>query len=322
MLLSVLLLAACSSSGSDVAAPSTAASSTVASTVESSTTAATREIPPVVNLYVEALDSGDIAAANAMRCEKGRVPDSVIDRFRTEVDLLRTAAGGHLTTGTLKLIDPVTLGSLYGTRPDAQVAFSLLDPAGESSLVAVAVITEGGQQRLCGSMQEGSPGVQADIAASTIVWNEGPVGSLATALPAELLPGSTQVDDAPVGDLSQIPGALDSWSRAWSTPDAGGLRVTLFRMGSSDAALTLAKQILQTPGLDTAEQITGLPKGYQGVSVATSAWTWVQPASLGLRTDRAAGVVGDVAVVVELTGEHAGTDHATLAEVVQAIELS
>ncbi len=318
MLVGVVLLAACSSGGSGTGNTSTVASSIV----ESSTTAATREIPPVVNRYIEALDSGDIAAANAMRCEKGRVPDSVIDRFRTEVDLVRTAAGGHLVIGTLKLIDPVTLGSLYGSRPDAQVAFSLLDPAGESSLVAVAVITEGGQQRLCGNMQEGSPGVQAAIAASTIVWNEGTVGSLATALPTELLPGSTQVDDAAVGDVSQIPGALDSWSRAWSTADAGGLRVTLFRMGSSDAALTLAKQILQTPGLDTAEQITNLPKGYQGVSVVTSAWTWVQPASLGLRTDRAAGVVGDVAVVVELTGEQAGSDHSTLAQVVQAIELS
>jgi hypothetical protein len=42
----------------------------------------------------------------------------------------------------------------------------------------------------------------------------------------------------------------------------------------------------------------------------------MHPASLGTRVDTAAGVVGDVTVVVEVTGVHAGEGHDVVTQAV------
>jgi hypothetical protein len=307
-----MALVACTDSGSgDAGTSTTAAASSTTAVVEDS----------VVTRYLAALDQGDIAAANALRCTQGRVPDDTLSLFEAEVASVKAAAGGQIALLQASIVEPITLGSLYGARPDSQVAFSLATPDGPTSLLAVAIITEDGEPRLCGAMQEGSPGVQSAVSASTITPLPTTIADLATALPTEIVPGATQVDDTEVSDLSQVPGALAGWTRAWSVP-GGGVRVTLFRSDSGDSAMTLAKQILSGPGLDSAEHLADLPNGYQGVSAVATPWTWVHPASLGTRVDTAAGVVDDVTVVVEVTGVRAGAGHDVVTQAVTNLSFS
>ena len=177
---------------------------------------------------------------------------------------VKEAAGGTLTLDQVSLVEPMTLGSLYGERPDSQIAFALATAEGPTSLIALAVITENDQPRLCGEMQEGSPGVQSQVAAAVITPSAATISDLSSALPAEIVPGATQVDDSEVTDLTQVPGALAGWTRAWAVP-GGGVRVTLFDTDSPDTATTLAAQFLQSPGLDSAEYLGDLPNGFQGV---------------------------------------------------------
>lgn len=302
-----VVLVACSDGGSSGATPS---STSIAAT---STTALVDD--SIVNRYLAALDQGDLTAANALRCTEGRVPDSALSQFEAEVASVKAAAGGRIEPQQVSIVEPITLGSLLGTRPDSQVAFSLATPDGPTSLLAVAVITQDGEPRLCGEMQEGSPGVQSAVSASTVTPMAVTIPDLATALPDEIVAGATQVDDAEVTDLAQVPGALAGWTRAWSTTD-GGIRVTLFRTDSSDAAVRLGKQLLTGPGLDSAEHLAELPNGFQGVSAVSSSWTWAHPASIGSRIDTAVGVAGDVAVVVEVSGVRAGEGHDTITQAV------
>lgn len=304
-------LVACSDGGSSNEATSTTVGPT--GSVADSTPEVVDD--SVVTRYLTALDQGDLAAANAMRCNQGRVPDDALEQFAAEVSSVKSAAGGSIALQQASIVEPITLGSLYGERPDSQVAFSLATPDGPTSLLAVAVITEDDEPRLCGSMQEGSPGVQSAISASTITPLAGPIADLSSALPAAIVPEAVQVDDAEVTDLSQVPGAVAGWTRAWSVP-GGGVRVTLFRADTSPAAITLAKQVLSGPGLESAEHLADLPNGFQGVSAVSAPWTWVHPASLGARVDTATGVVGDVTVVVEVTGVLAGAGHDVITEAV------
>jgi hypothetical protein len=309
--LCVSVLAACSSSDESSSSSSIAAAPT--STIAVTTTAVVDD--SVVTRYLAALDGGDLAAANALRCEKGRIPDETLALFESEVASVKAAAGGSLTLGQASIVEPITLGSLYGDRPDSQVAFSLQGPGAATSMLAVAVITENEQPVLCGAMQEGSPGVQSAVSAATITPSAAVLTDLSTVLPAEIVAGASQVDDGEITDLSQVPGATGGWTRAWAIP-GGGVRVTLFRTDSSSSAVTLAQQALQAPGLDSAEHLSELANGFQGVSAVAAPWTWVHPASIGTRVDTAAGVVGDVAVVVEVTGVKAGEGHAIITEAV------
>ncbi|MBI4935438.1 MAG: hypothetical protein HY828_16275 [Actinobacteria bacterium] len=306
-------LVACSdgeSSGATSSSTSVAASSTTAVVDDS-----------VVTRYLAALDQGDLTAANALRCAEGRVPDGSLALFEAEVAAVKAAAGGRIEPQQVSIVEPITLGSLLGSRPDSQVAFSLATPDGPTSLLAVAVITQDGEPRLCGEMQEGSPGVQSAVSAATITPMAATIADLATALPAEIVTGAAQVDDAEVTDLSQVPGAIAGWTRAWSTAD-GGLRVTLFRTDSSDAAVRLGKQLLTGPGLDSAEHLADLSNGFQGVSAVSSPWTWAHPASIGSRVDTAVGVAGDVAVVVEVAGVRAGQGHDTITQAATNLSFS
>jgi hypothetical protein len=312
-----VLLIGCSDDGG---AASTSDTGVTSSVVTSSTVAGATD-DSVVGRYVAALDAGDVATANSLRCDKGKVPDTLLQQFTAEAASVRGAAGGSLAIEEATLVDPVTLGSLYGERPDSQVAFSLATPSGPTSLVALAVITENGQQRVCGEMQEGSPGVQSAVQSATITPSASTIVDLSTALPAELVPGATQVDDSAVTDLAAVPGALAGWTRAWSIP-GGGVRVTLLRTDGPDAAMTLAKQALGSPGLDSAEQLADLANGFQGVSAVTLPWTWVHPASLGARTDTAVGVADDVTLVVEVTGVEAGKGHDTVHQAVAALQFA
>ena len=311
---------ACSDDGASDAGSSTTSADSSTSAPSPSTSPTTSPTTAVVDdsivtRYLTALDQGDLAAANALRCNQGRVPDDVMALFEAEVAAVKRAAGGSIALQQASIVEPITLGSLYGERPDSQVAFSLVTADGPSSLVAVAVITEDGEPRLCGSMLEGSPGVQSAVSAATFTPSAVTLTDLSTVLPAEIVLGATQVDDAEVTDLSKVPGAVGGWTRAWSVP-GGGVRVTLFRADTSDAAVTLAQQVLQAPGLDSAEHLADLPNGFQGVSAVSSPWTWMHPASLGTRVDTAAGVAGDVTVVVEVTGVHAGEGHDVVTQAV------
>ncbi len=98
--------------------------------------------------------------------------------------------------------------------------------------------------------------------------------------------------------------------------------VSLFRTAGRSDSDTLAHRLLASPGLDSAATIDNLDNGFVGVSVVASAWTWVQPASIGLRVDRAVAVVGDVVVSVELGGVDVKDGHGLLQQVARALHWS
>jgi hypothetical protein len=283
------------------------------------TTAGSMVGADVLRQYVGDLDRGDYTAAVQLRCLKGQVPSSLLGQFGTEVARVRTAAGGSLTLKDITPVSPVTLASLDGSTPVSQLRYTFDTSSGTSTAVEVAVIVEGGTPKLCGTLQVPAVAAQGSLAERTLVSASGTITTLATALPATVLPGYAEADDRAVTDLSAIPGATEGWTRVWNTSDHHGLRVSLFRTASAADANTLAHRLLAVPGLDSAEMVDQLDHQFLGVSVVGSAWTWVQPASYGPRVDRAVQVVGTVVVSVELGGLDTKDGHALLQQVASAL---
>jgi len=276
----------------------------------------------VLRQYVADLDKADYAAANELRCVKGRIPSSLLDQFGSEVARVRTAAGGSLKVADVTSVSPVTLASLDGSSPVAQLRYTLTTAAGASTAIELAVIVEGGAPKLCGALQVPAVATQGSLAEKKITPVAATLAGLSSAIPATVLPGYVEADDRAVADLTAIPGATEGWTRVWNTPDHSGLRVTLFRTASAAAGDTLAHRLLAAPGLDSAEMIDGLDHGFVGVSVVASAWTWVQPASVGLRVDRAVAEVGNVVVSVELGGVDVKDGHRVLQQVAKALSFA
>jgi hypothetical protein len=276
----------------------------------------------VLRQYVAALDRGDSAAANALRCTKGQVPPNLLESWAKEVADVRTALGGALRVATVRQVDPATLSDLNGNPPAAQLAYTLRRVSGPATQpIDVAMVTENGVTRLCGALQEPSLDAQKALAVATITPAPGEIADLATALPATVLPGYTQAADLKVADLSGLPGATEGWSRVWTSAH-GGLHVSLLRTKSGVDANTLAHRILAAPGVDTAEVVGNLTNGFVGVSVVGSAWTWVQPADVGARVDRAVAVVGEVVVSVEVGGVTAAGGHSLLQQAVKSLSFT
>ncbi len=273
----------------------------------------------VLRKYVADLDKGDIAAANQLRCTKGRVPANLLDQWGSEVARVRTAAGGSLAVASVAGVSPVTLASLDGNAPAGQLSYTISTPSGPSTPIELAVISEGGALVLCGAMQTPAVPTQRVLAQAVIAGQPGTITTLATALPATVLAGYVEADERAVADLTGIPGATEGWTRVWNTPGLAGLRVSLFRTAGRSDSDTLAHRLLASPGLDSAATIDNLDNGFVGVSVVASAWTWVQPASIGLRVDRAVAVVGDVVVSVELGGVDVKDGHRLLQQVATAL---
>jgi hypothetical protein len=275
----------------------------------------------VLAQYLAALSAGDVATANSLRCTQGRLPDASLSTFDSAAKVVRDALGGSFTVKDVQQVDPITLGSLTGAKPDQQVAFALADGAGNSSMIAVAVVTEDGQQRLCGEMQEGAPGVMDRVQKAEFTPVLAQVPSLSVGIPTDPVPGAVQAEDRELTDLSQLTGATEGYTRAWRLPDGSGLRITALRAANFQGAITLARASLAASGLDAAEYLIGLPSGFVGVSEVADAWTWVHPASVGLRSDRAAGVVNDTAFVVEVSGVAAGKGHQQVTDAVTSLDL-
>jgi hypothetical protein len=275
----------------------------------------------VLGQYLAALSTGDVATANSLRCAQGRLPDASLPTFEAATKGLRDALGGSFNVTGVQQVDPITLASLSGAKPDAQVAFALAGSAGNSSMIAVAVVTEDGQQRLCGEMQEGAPGVMDRVQKAEFTPVLAQVPSLSVGIPTDPSPGAVQAEDRALTDLSQLTGATEGYTRAWRLADGSGLRITALRAENFQGAITLARASLAASGLDAAEYLSGLPSGFVGVSEVADAWTWAHPASIGLRSDRAAGVVNDTAFVVEVSGVVAGKGHQQITDAVTSLDL-
>lgn len=299
-LLAVLGSAGCSSDGGAASTSAPAVDTSAPSTSVASNGGAAAMA--VVTSYVNALASGDSESANAMRCTAGRLADDAVGALDPAIAALARATGGQLVLGDVQLVDPVTLADLNGAKPEAQVAFALQTPAGPTSMIAVAVVRENGTLVLCGEMQEGAPAVQQQLAGATFPPFIGRLDTLESAIPTEIAGGARQVDDRRLTELTGVQGATDGWTRAWSLPDGTGVRITAYRTGGTDEATLVARASLAASGLDAVEFLGDLRGGFVGVSEVQDAWTWVHPASVGNRNQRAAAVVGDIAAVVEVTG--------------------
>lgn len=299
VLVAASVLVACSGDGGagGTTVPPTSSSSAPAST------APAIEGDAVVRAYVDALAAGDVAAANRLRCAAGRMPEASLDRFGTAASGLLQAAGGELSVGEVRVVDPITLADLSGQEPLQQVAFSLRTKiAGLTDMVSVAIVQEEGRAVLCGSMQEGAPAVQQQVASTAFPPFIGRLDDLRGSIPSLDATVATQLDDRRITELADVPGATDGWTRAWALKDGTGLRITAYRTAGSEVATQLARASLASAGLDAVEFLGDLHGGFVGVSVVSEAWTWAHPASIGLRNQLAAAVVGDIAMVVELTG--------------------
>lgn len=316
---SVTLVGGCSSDGP--ASSATSFTGVVGSSTSVAPSAASSTAMAAVLQYLDALSKGDAASADALRCSQGRVPEASLSQLETAVAPLRAAVGGTFTATSLQVVEPITLASLSGDKPDAQVAFGLATDTGSSSLVAVAVVTEDGQPRLCGSMQEGAPGVMNSVDAAEFTPVLAQVPNLSVGIPAEPIPGAKQLEDRAMTDLSSVPGASEGHTRAWGLPDGSGLRITALRAENFEGAIGLARASLGASGLDAAEFMADLPSGFKGVSEVADSWTWIHPASMGARNDVAAGVVNDVAFVVAVSGPAAGGTHQSLIDAITSLAL-
>jgi len=315
---SAAVAAGCASDSTPAAGPtSTAISPTTPAAAGATPATATA----AVLQYLDALSKGDLSAADGLRCVEGRVPESSLSQLGTVTAPLKELVGGTFNATSLQVVDPITLASLSGDKPDVQVAFGLATESGSSSLLAVAVVTEDGQPRLCGSMQEGAPAVMNRVDAAEFTPVLAQVTNLSVGIPPDPIPGAKQLEDRAMTDLSSVPGATEGHTRAWGLPEAGGLRITALRSENFQGAIALARASLAASGLDAAEFLDDLPSGFKGISEVADSWTWVHPASLGDRNDVAAGVVNDVAFVVAVSGPAAGGDHQTLIDAVTALAL-
>lgn len=277
--------------------------------------------PSALNRYVEALASEDFDAAMAERCAPGRIDESKRDQFMAEVRRLHDAFGGSIEVAEAVPVEPVEVGSLLGSASHRQfeVTFQQLSSDSISTPIAVVTVLEDGQERLCGFRTAESLRSPLSAPPPITPMPDGQLDDVRRLSRVAGPAGGAVASEGPV-DLSSWPEAIDGWSVAWQFPEFGGARVTAVRLVDSGAAIDAALERARLRAIDGVE-LFDVPalSGAAGVRYVASAWTWLQPSSVGPLSDAVIGVVDDTVLVVEVSALDPDDDHSTALNLVDQL---
>lgn len=246
--------------------------------------------------YVEAINSGDTAAAIGLRCADAKVPDDLVEAFERDAAALIDAIG----TLQIASVDPAPeLAPLDGLM---QYTFEGHDGA--------LTIAEDGQDGFCFWRPAASYELQRQLDPPIDLGDAGvPADQL---LPTSVGDGYELVPTSTGGDSSSS--ATAEVSRSWQPPSFGGVTVTAGTYPDAEAALADAAQFLDEAAADgvAAVDLEATPE-VRAVRSLGYAWLWVQPPSVGPFIDRAVMPFGRVLVTVQVSGPDAASVDAQLA---------
>lgn len=233
--------------------------------------AVVRDTAAAVGAYVDALDRGDLAAADELRCAAARVEPAVLDqvlgplvaRLREDLDGLRVAE--------VELVN----------RIDG-VVHARVDLVGADGPVYPALVEEDGELRLCGASIDGAAERVASLKTrdGLDLRSTAPLAEVVDATPPAGF--TAQAGSAPLGFLAQLAGFEAGEGRTWEE-DAGGRTVSLVAVDLDTAAhARAALQALERELHDSITEIVdGVPQGTRAYRYLAGYQLLLQPPGAG-----------------------------------------
>lgn len=267
----------------------------------------------VLTRYVEALNSGNVGEAMAVRCEAARIKAESMTIFAEQAKSL-LAALGPITLDSVRKADPPS-----GLRPVAFVAERtelsyrvVVKGAPSRRDLRTVVIREKGEPRLCG-FATGAAKQLHDELPDQLEDTGATAKDLVELMPENLGAAYRQTVDA--AGTPTRPDMTRSWTRGWEAGDVvvsvTAAKYTVTPSASRDAA-ALAKAVAS----DGVEQfrVSGAPKAL-GVRYLGYAWLWLQPPAQAPFIDQIVIRFGDKVVITTVANAPGGT-HAEINRVV------
>jgi hypothetical protein len=185
-----------------------------------------RDVRSSIGRYVAALDRGDLAAADDLRCKAARLrPEDRATYLGAVVDEL------HVALGPLRVQELGLVNSIDG------VTHVRVQLQGAPGPVYPALVREDGEQRLCGASIDGAAEAVASEKTRDGVAERSTVELSALAAVAPL-PGFTAEpgDAVPAGLLDRLAGFVDATGTRWDGPDGRTISLTVVDLDSPQHA--------------------------------------------------------------------------------------
>ena len=244
----------------------------------------------VVREQVEATLTGDIDAANALRCDGFR--------FDTAADIERDVAAVQDTSGPLVLDDVRDLP--WSEPSDRRIEYSVTSASGSTTTWRVLVASDRGAGCVSDLWLGAHESVARDVVDAMALVQP---GSEEYALPAPIeaeLPGYTSA--AVEAWSPDLDGVSDGWTVAWQADGFGGARVSTAVFESATWAQVAATELLQRAMQFATTQIHGLPDGAVGYRYLAYGYLGVQPDDSGPVIDQVVLQRGNVVSAVQVSG--------------------
>jgi hypothetical protein len=192
-----------------------------------------RDVRSSIGRYVAALDRGDLAAADELRCQAARLPAGERQAYLAPVVDELHAALGPLRVQELGLVN----------RIDG-VAHVRVQLQGAPGPVYPALVEEDGEQRLCGASIDGAAEALASektrdgVAAMSTV-------DLAALTAIAPLPGFTRVEGEvlPPGLLENLDGFAGAEGTRWDAPDGRTITITVVDLDTPQHARAAQREL-------------------------------------------------------------------------------
>jgi hypothetical protein len=259
-----------------------------------------RDVRSSIGRYVAALDRGDLAAADELRCRAARLPADQREAYLAPVVDELHAALGPLKVAELGLVN----------RIDG-VTHVRVQLAGAPGPVYPALIREDGEERLCGASIDGAAEALASEKTRDGVATRSTVGLDALAGIAPL-PGFTAEagDVLPTGLLENLAGFVEASGARWDGPDGRSIAITAVDLDSPQHARR-AQRVLEADVGDAVTERFDVP------SPAARAFRYqagyqllLQPPGVGSVADYLGMRWGSRIVLVYVVPLGQGEDHA------------
>ena len=281
----------------------------------------------VVRDYLDALRTGDLAAALRYRCSTVADLPVPVDMAREQIERLAGTAGAIDSVEARELkIDPHDEGPLPDFPDPVLVAYRLVIDGQPHPEMQALTVVENGRRRWCGGHTLTSDQFFSEHRDERVVAQPGAaIGALRELMPSAGPAGQTLQPDEPTvpTDVFREPraGQIEGWSRGWTKPAVGGSRVSAIRFETQQEAVELARLALRVKFIHGVEtfSIDGVP-GAVGIRVLELGWLDVQPPDVGPYADWVYIVYGNT--VVEITASELLNDprHETVTALARQVQ--
>jgi hypothetical protein len=264
---------------------------TEAPSAELRTPAAFEDTAAALGSYVDAISSGDVDTALALRCDDAQPAEDELELFALQAGQLV----GELAPLEVEFIEPAQSQGVDVARFTLRGHDGWLEVRGTQG-------PDGGVQ-LCGFRPTASYLVKGALVPPPDLG--APAATPEALLPTEVIglePVEAGQDEQPADPESALSGADERWASVWADATYGGLRVDAARFPDAAQAATAAERVLERRVLDGVSTFdTGVATS-TGVRALAMAWLWVQPPTVGPYRDTTVLRFGDTVVVVGASG--------------------